>query len=352
MFEINKQRESYINSQEKTVLKACPGSGKTTTIAYKLNSLVENQKANNDYAGIACLSFTNVAKDEIKEKYTTFANKNLVYPNVISTINSFINQFITLPFYNLISGNFERPQILESNEALDTIHIGALYKKTGGQFVYVNKNGKHLKHIYRPSQIVKDLSGKYTFNGNTPNEEKVDLRIFENYAKEIKQWQFNNGILTHLDSTVTAIKLLRTYKHVAKALANRFSYIIIDEAQDTSDLQHEILKILIEEGISSVDLVGDPAQSLYMWRDAKPKVFMDLYNDTEWQGLDLTDNWRSTQTIIDAYSLMLSPTAPKIIQKQTFESSPEIKIIRFEKDKEIEAIIKYNDFAKALVIIG
>lgn len=347
MFEINQQREDYIKSQKKTILNACPGSGKTTTIAYKLNALVEIQKNASEQGGIACLSFTNVAKDEIKEKYTYFANKNLVYPNVISTINSFVNQYITLPFYNLISGDFERPQILESNEALDNIQIGSLFKKKDGKFVYVNKAGSHLKHIYKPSQIVKDLSGNYTFNGSIPNEEKVDLRIFESYAKEIKQWQFKNGILTHLDSTVTAIKILRSHKHVARALANRFNYFIIDEAQDTSDLQHEILNILLSEGLSSIDLVGDPSQSLYMWRDAKPKVFMDLYKHADWNGLNLTDNWRSTQTIIDSYSLMLNPSVPKITQKQTFDKCSKIKIFRFAKDKELEAIKKYKEICKS-----
>tara|TARA_B100002049_G_scaffold166955_1_gene125547 strand:+ start:2328 stop:4073 length:1746 start_codon:yes stop_codon:yes gene_type:complete len=342
MFEVNKQRKAYIDSRGKTILNACPGSGKTTTIAYKLNTLIEEQKLDYKFGGIACLSFTNVAKDEIKEKYTSFANKNLVYPNLISTINSFVNQFITLPFYNLISGDFERPQILESNEALDNQNIGSLYKKKKDDYVYVNKKGTHLKHIYKPSQIVKDLNGKYTFNGNTPNEDKVDLKVFENYAKEIKRWQFKNGILTNLDSIVIAIKILNSNKHIAKALAKRFSYIIIDEAQDTSELQHEILKILISHGVKNIDLVGDPSQSLYIWRDAKPKVFMDLYNHADWNGLDLTDNWRSTQTIINAYSKMLNPTLKKIKQKKIFDNSPNIKILRYDENKEVEAIIKYN----------
>ena len=69
MIDLNTQKKSYINSRGKVVLKACPGSGKTTTIAYKLHTLIETEYTKRNFGGIACLSFTNIAKDEIKEKY-------------------------------------------------------------------------------------------------------------------------------------------------------------------------------------------------------------------------------------------------------------------------------------------
>ena len=204
MIDLNTQKESYINSRGKVVLKACPGSGKTTNIAYKLHTLIETEYSKQIFAGIACLSFTNVAKDEIKEKYFKFSNKSLTCPHLVSTIDSFINNYITLPFYYLLSDKFERPTILEENKELDNFWIKELwtYDKIKKKNIpkHNNKESKPLIYIYKPSSIVKDVNGKYTFNGNLPDPAKVDIAVFNDYAKTIKLWQFENGILTNTET--------------------------------------------------------------------------------------------------------------------------------------------------------
>lgn len=349
MIEINSQKESYINSRGKVVLKACPGSGKTTTIAYKLHTLIESE--NNDrIRGIACLSFTNIAKEEIKDKYLQFSNKSLSYPNLVSTIDSFVNNFITLPFYYLISGNFQRPVILDENYELDSFWIKSLwvYDRVKRKRVpkHNNKERKPLIYIYKPSSIVKDVNGKYTFNGNLPDPEKVDISVFNDYAKTIKNWQFENGILTNTDSTVLAFNILSKHGQISKALSHRFSTLIIDEAQDTSEIQHAIFDLLITNGLQNIELIGDPYQSLYTWRNAKPQVFMDKYSDSQWQGLNLSDNWRSTQTIVDTYSLLRNPTDEKIVARNKFDQEYPIYVLRFEEGKEIQALEKYNELCK------
>lgn len=351
MIDLNTQKEAYVNARGKVVLKACPGSGKTTTIAYKLHTLIETEYKNKNLGGIACLSFTNIAKDEIKEKYFKFSNKSLSYPHLVSTIDSFINTYITLPFYYLVSGKYERPTILEDNHELDTFWIKELwtYDKTKQKNIpkHNSKENKPLIYIYKPSSIVKDINGQYTYKGNLPDSAKVDISVFNDYAKAIKTWQFKNGILTNTDSTVLAFNVLSNYVHISKAISHRFTSLIIDEAQDTSEIQHAIFDLLIANGLQNIELIGDPYQSLYTWRNAKPKVFMDKYSDSQWQGLELSDNWRSTQIIIDTYSLLRNPTDEKIVVKSKFENEFPIYILRFEKGKEIQALEKYNDLCKS-----
>lgn len=350
MIDLDTQKESYINSRGKVVLKACPGSGKTTTIAFKLHTLIEKDYSKQYCGGIACLSFTNTAKDEIKEKYLKFSNKSLSYPHLVSTIDSFINTYITLPFYYLFSGKFERPTILEENQELDNFWIKELwtYDKAKKRYTpkHNSKDNKPLIYIYKPSSIIKDVNGKYTCNGNLPDPTKVDLSVFNEYAKTIKTWQFENGILTNNDSTVLAFTILSKYTHISKAISHRFKSLIIDEAQDTSEIQHAIFDLLIANGLQNLELIGDPYQSLYTWRNAKPKVFMDKYSDPQWLGLDLSDNWRSTQIIIDAYSLLRNPMDEKIVAKNKFENEFPIYILRFEEGKEIQALEKYNELCK------
>lgn len=342
MIDLNKQRQDYIDARGKVVLNACPGSGKTTTIAYKLHTLIENEYKEANIGGIACLSFTNVAKDEIKQKYFEFSKKTLYYPNSVSTIDSFINTYITLPFYYLSTGKYERPNILDENSILDTFRINELWDYKIRKHKHFNKEGKPLVFIYKPSSIVKDLNGNYTSNGNLPDTLKVDLNVFNDYAKTIKTWQFEKGILTNSDSTVIAFNILNNFPQVTKSLALRFKHIMVDEAQDTSEIQHSIFNKLIDNGLSNIELIGDPYQSLYVWRNAKPKVFMSKYSDPEWQGLDLSDNWRSTTKIIEAYSLLRNSTDETVIARNRSDIEHPIYILTFEKDNEKQALEKYN----------
>lgn len=348
MIDLNQQRKDYLKARGKVVLKACPGSGKTTIISYKLHTLLEGDYNEKKAEGIACLSFTNVAKDEINQKYIEFSKKGLTYPNVVSTIDSFINTYITLPFYYLLKkGEYQRPTILDENQHLNEFWINDLwtYDQVKRRKVpkHQNKEGKYLINIYPPSDIQRDINGVYTFKGNIPKSENVDLNIFNDYAGTIKKWQFNHNVLTNYDSTKFALNILNDFPQVCKGLARRFGYIIVDEAQDTSEIQHAIFEKLIENGLCNIELIGDPYQSLYSWRDAKPKVFMDKYFDSNWLGLDLSDNWRSTQKIINIYSRLRKSTDENILAKIKSEIEHPIYILTFKPDMEIQALEKYNE---------
>lgn len=125
-------------------------------------------------------------------------------------------------------------------------------------------------------------------------------------------------------------------------MALRFKHIMVDEAQDTSEIQHSIFNKLIDNGLKNIELIGDPYQSLYVWRNAKPKVFINKYSDSEWQGLDLSDNWRSTKRIIETYSLLRNSTDETIIARNISNIEHPIYILTFEKDNEKQALEKYN----------
>ncbi|MBD3280636.1 AAA family ATPase, partial [Candidatus Dojkabacteria bacterium] len=91
-FELTKQLQAYLEARGKIILNACPGSGKTTAIAKKLMLLQDEYKNKfGHFSGIACLSFTNTAKNEVSEKYTELSGEYLGFPHKVSTIDSFIN---------------------------------------------------------------------------------------------------------------------------------------------------------------------------------------------------------------------------------------------------------------------
>src|SRR5687768_11633567 len=96
---LSDEQRKYVKASGKLVLNAGPGSGKTTTVAHKLHFLVDTWTSRfSSSAGVACLSFTNVAKNEIANKYRDINGFSLPPPHIISTIDSFVNTYITLPF--------------------------------------------------------------------------------------------------------------------------------------------------------------------------------------------------------------------------------------------------------------
>jgi hypothetical protein len=318
-FEVNPQRQTYLTTRGKIVLNACPGSGKTTSIVKKL---IDLQDEYNEYSGVACLSFTNAAKDEINGKFVALNGKALRVPHEVSTIDSFVNRYITLPFYYLLKNSSKRPRILDDNSFFDDLWRS----KTN----YKGTDGKPFCFAYPPSSIRFEDDGTYSSNGFRPDARKVDPNVFNDYCKRIKQWQINSGLITTGDSAFLARYLLNKHPRIGELLALRFPHIIIDEAQDSSKLQHDIFDKLVECGLQNLELVGDPYQSLYEWRDANPALFISKHSDsTNWQGLDLTNNRRSPQRIVDCFSLVRKAADPKIDSTVTNDRQIPITVYKY-----------------------
>lgn len=108
-----KQKEIVIDKSGKFVVRACPGSGKTYTVAARMAKLMTNWKYTN-YQGIAAISFTNVAWKEIEQKLSKNFKKEIPirHPHFLGTIDSFVNKYIFLPFGHIIMECENRPQLV------------------------------------------------------------------------------------------------------------------------------------------------------------------------------------------------------------------------------------------------
>ncbi|EHM7981517.1 MULTISPECIES: ATP-dependent helicase [Bacteroidota] len=351
MYYENEERLAYLQARGKVILNACPGSGKTTTIAKKILNL-ENLKEVGGHSGVACLSFTNSAKDEINEAYRKLAGKSLQFPNHVSTIDSFINKYITLPFYNLLNRDFNRPKILDHTTILDDMWK-TTYVKNGKTLEgllrplnnpeYKAKNNRSIYHLYPPSEIRIEPNGSFSINGNQPSSDKVEKVNFDNYCKLIKNAQFRKGLISTGDSAFIALHLLKNNPKICRWLSLRFPFIIIDEAQDNSLMQHAIFEELVKQGLNNIELIGDPYQSLYEWRDAKPSEFLRKYeNDATWNSYDLTDNRRSPQSIIDIFSKVRRSDDLKINSVDCENITDSIVIYKYSNVNH-QLIIKHYD---------
>jgi DNA helicase II / ATP-dependent DNA helicase PcrA len=328
---LSDEQLEYVKASGRTILNACPGSGKTTTVAYKLKSLVKTWPEKwKRSAGVACLSFTNVAKNEIALKYKEIDGFALSAPHTISTIDSFVNSFITLPFAHKLKDIGRRYRIIDDMAYLDALILSnwKLMKEFGSTV-----------HRFAPSKIDYTITNGYSWDGH---DKSADPNFIK-YGKAVKTAQIQMGLLKTTDSAFLALHILKKYGRIGNYLATRFPYVIIDEAQDTSEIQHSILEILCEHGLKHIDLVGDPYQCLYQWRNARPELFLQKFDDKDsWSGIYLTENRRSTKKIVEVFGKLRRNSEKEIVAINSSSTDPDIHVIKYSSADYQEAIKKYE----------
>ncbi|SFL28934.1 Superfamily I DNA or RNA helicase [Methanobrevibacter olleyae] len=274
----DKQKEFLdLNKQGKFVVKACPGSGKTTCVCERIFKLLQDWDKHN--SGIAVLSFTNVAKNEILNKIEKEDKSlKLGYPHFFGTLDSFLNKFIFLPFGHLVMECYQRPELV------------------GAPFNYWSGNNDF---DYFFDKITFDSKGKVVDKKKTKYFPKENWKW--NQIVHMKHELKREGLATQKDANYHAMEVLKQYPKIAKALTLRFPTVIIDEVQDTSEIQMKIMDILIQNGLKDIILVGDPEQGIYEWNTANPKLMEDKYNQWE-DSIKFDINFRSSQKICNFFS--------------------------------------------------
>ena len=284
---MTEEQKEILDTEGKVVIKACPGSGKTYTVAHKLLSYVDNWK--NYHSGVAVLSFTNVASNEIYEKARLIHGSlgKLGYPHFIGTVDSFIDEFIVLRYGHLHTVGKTRPRIALA----DNWKIPYKYWRSE-----CHRNGC----VDNIEQFYYGVDKKF-YKGNeqvTCDRRKAKALPCQQYKKMLS----DKGIVFQSETALFAYQLLKKYPDVATAIAERFPVIIIDEVQDTSINQMAVFDLLSESGMKSMFLVGDPDQSIYEWRNANPECMLQKLDDSNWRNIELTGNFRSSQNICNAAS--------------------------------------------------
>jgi len=114
------------------------------------------------------------------------------------------------------------------------------------------------------------------------------------------------------------LRCLKRHKKLTKEFSSEFNVILVDEFQDTSRIQAEIL-ILLSSKRRNIWVVGDPCQQIYEWRGAGPENLLRFIRETKAKRYYLTDNWRSTQVILDCAYHFLSRRAPNLKKNGTLK---------------------------------
>jgi len=327
IMEINFSQEqiAYINSaiNENVYLEACPGSGKTEVVAAK--AVKEMAQWDSFPSGMAILSFTNSATDELRERIDKHRKQSTsFYPHFVGTFDSFILKYIVSPIAHEITGY-----------AGDNGDFSIRIVKSGSPIHIQTKYGIAQKGKQRANQYDYDLCAeKYLFNtGIRANDKFLNSTVLEAWQikclDETKESFLAKGFATYRDIEHLTIKLLENTdtKEYIELVVKKYPLIIIDECQDLSHEQLSILELLSNLGVN-LHFIGDLNQAIYGFRNASPQMVSDFIGKLEMKKLELTINRRSGQDIVNICGLLIPST--EIVGQENYKDN-NCLILEYEK---------------------
>lgn len=255
----HQEQWDFIQSAESLDLQAAPGSGKTSLVGLKLALL--SQGWTSPTRGICVLSHTNTAKDEITNRLTAkpAGRRLLQYPHFIGTIQAFTNTFLALPA--LRSRGIEVQTVDDdtyADEALRLLERHPRFRKLNGALGH-RTNGPALVAEARYVCDAGDLVATGP-DGTPPFKASSDSG--QQFAA-LKEVLTERGIFRYHDMFALAEHHLFHHPQLALAVAHRFPFVLLDEMQDTSDLQQRLLdRVFVSPG-TVVQRVGDVNQRIF-----------------------------------------------------------------------------------------
>jgi len=257
-------------------VSACPGSGKTTVLLAKLKLLADKMPFENG-AGICVLSHTNIAVNEIKSKLAGYADKLMSYPNYIGTIQSFIDQFVTMPYLRQTVGR--SVQTLDDRTyAQHMLHRMNTNVELYSALVYlVRSSYDNVKNIY--ANRIEHVAALHLRDDGAlciNNQVRPLAGVQTSSAQQFKALKDdllrNEGIIRYRDAVQYAdIAIEQLTSQYTGLFSQRFRYVYVDEYQDCSETQRKILCKLFDPTICVVTHIGDPDQAIYN-SDKEPTI--------------------------------------------------------------------------------
>ena len=296
---LNKQQYDAVTSNDKYLrIIAGAGSGKTRVLTCRIVYLIKELNANP--SSILAITFTNKVANEMKERAIKLLNEENIVINrselLIKTFHSFCCYFLRREIASNL--NFSNNFIV-----LDEVDQKEFIKQSAVSLGFEKKD----EIINKAVNFIQKWKGK----GYYPNNKNIDtkfvggddiLKIFEVY-EGLKN---ANYALDFDDLILKTIQILKINDKVRHKWQERLKNILIDEFQDTDDVQYELLNLLVGEN-STLYVVGDPDQTIYTWRGANQDIILNLERD--FPGLKtiiLNQNYRSSKKILDVSNNLIA----------------------------------------------
>ena len=303
------QRKAVRQVDGPVLLLAVPGSGKTTVLVTRLG-----------YMALCCgikpeeiltVTYTVAATGDMRARCAEHFGEDLAKQFEFRTINSICAKIIQ--YYGR---QYDRsPFALVSDEKQTTALLSAVYQEvqreypTESDLKSVRTLITCIKNMMLTDEEVRQLAAKL--------EEPINIaEIYRKYCRAMRENQW----MDYDDQMIYAYRMLCKHPQILRHFQQRYRYFCVDEAQDTSKIQHAILALLASAS-GNLFMVGDEDQSIYGFRAAYPQALLDFEQDHPGaKVLLMEENFRSDAGIVQA--------ADRFIQKNTFRHVKRMKAAR------------------------
>jgi DNA helicase-2/ATP-dependent DNA helicase PcrA len=280
------------------MLTACPGSGKTRVIISKLARVLEEVR--DTPRSVACITYTNSAVHEIEARLRQHVQPGDDAYYDICTIHSFCLNHIFRPFCHLIAGYKKGFKVLTPDSEEFTEHVKAVCAQHG-------RYNLTFRDFEEFSQLRVSMDGKPV--GHALERGALTPEVAAAYWQRIRK----SGYIDFANIIYYSLVLLRKRPEILEYISAKFAWLLVDEFQDTTDLQVEILTLVAAAGRTRFLLVGDPCQSIFGFAGARPDLADQFANRIGARtDLPLSGNFRSSKPIVDHANILFPRTPPMI----------------------------------------
>ncbi len=283
--QLNESQSAAVKQTEGPVLiLAGAGSGKTTTIVSRLAYLIEVMGI--PASNTLTLTFTNKAAKEMKERSLSMI-ENVAYPPLLCTFHKFGLLFLKFNIHLLNRAN--------NFVVIDTDDKKRIIKKINSEL---------------PTPLIASEISRYKNSLMSPDDayKQAELSSYRQIAEifaEYEKYLLENNLVDFDDLIALTYKLLDENPELARVTSQKYQYIMIDEYQDTNELQLKLLQKLCTAH-NNLCVVGDDDQSIYGWRGAHIRNIMEF--DQDFSGANvfkLEENYRSRAPILKVANALI-----------------------------------------------
>ncbi len=286
---------------------AVPGSGKTTVMVARMGYMIYCKGIAPER--ILAITYTKSATHDIKQRFADKFDLSTANRLNIRTINSLCEQII-----NRYVQMFNRTRFTLLKENEQVAIIKAIYTKiTGDKF-------PHESDIIEAQTVISYIKNMMMTTPELRAEYLPADSMYEEFYQQYAQVLTAQHRMDYDDQLVFAKLFLEKRPQLLAEFQERYRYICVDEAQDTSKIQHEIIRILASKH-DNIFMVGDEDQSIYRFRVAYPRALLD-FTDTYTNPyiLFLETNYRSTKPIVSAAQRFISQNINRHSEKHMVAS--------------------------------
>lgn len=277
------QKEAVLHVDGPCLVLAGAGSGKTKVLTTRIANLINN----GIYSGnILAITFTNKAAKEMRDRINLVVDENYAF---VGTFHSF--------GLKVIRENVEKLGLSKNFTIMDSDDVNSIIKKVMKD---LDLNVKE----YSPSYIKNKIS--FIKNEMLSDSEiekflvspidKVAIKVYHEYERVLEK----NNAIDFDDLLKLPVKLFTLNKDILLKYQEKFKYILIDEYQDTNEVQYKLVKMLASK-YRNLFVVGDVNQCIYGFRWSNYKNILNFEKDyPDAKSITLNQNYRSTNTILNA----------------------------------------------------